>query len=89
MTTETLVLLIMVIFLAGILPAWPYSRKWGYRPPGILAILLVVFIIWAISQGRPLFRSSDRDIETIVQDAGHDIKEAGRDVGDSIRRTVK
>lgn len=89
MTTETLILLIMIVFLAGIVPAWPYSRSWGYAPMASLTILLVIFLIWAIAGDRPLFRSSSRDVKTTVQDAGQDLKSAGRDVAGSIRRTFQ
>ncbi|MDO8580924.1 MAG: DUF3309 family protein, partial [Candidatus Omnitrophota bacterium] len=48
MTTETVLLLIIIVVLAGALPAWPHSRSWGYAPTGVLTLLLVVFLIWAI-----------------------------------------
>jgi len=89
MSTETLLLLILIVIVVGALPSWPYSRAWGYAPTGVLTIMLVVFLIWAITQDRPLFRSSPAsDIESAVQEAGQDIKAAGRDVADSIRDTV-
>lgn len=89
MTTETLVLLIIIVFLAGTLPAWPHSKSWGYAPTGVLTVLLVIFVTWAIAEERPLLRSSARDVKTTVQDAGQDLKAAGRDVADSIRDTVQ
>ena len=89
MTTETILLLIVIILIVGALPSWNYSRSWGYAPTGVLILLLLVFLIWAIAGGRPLFRSSGQDIKTTVQDAGEDLKAAGRDVADSIRRTVE
>lgn len=89
MTTETLLLFVLIVLIAGILPAWPYSRSWGYAPTGVFTILLVVFLIWAIAGGRPFFRSSGSNIEATVQEAGQDIKAAGRDVADSIRDAVQ
>lgn len=88
MTTETMLLLIIIFFLVGALPAWPHSRAWGYAPSGVVTLLLAVFLIWAIAGSRPLFRSSG-NIESTVQEAGQDIKAAGRDVADSIRDTVQ
>ncbi|MCX5681399.1 MAG: DUF3309 domain-containing protein [Candidatus Omnitrophica bacterium] len=79
MSIETLVLLVLVVFLVGIIPAWPYSKPWGYAPTGVLSLLLVIFLIWAIAGGRPLFRS------TVAQD----LTAAGRNVADSIRDTVQ
>jgi hypothetical protein len=79
MSIETLLLLIIVVLIIGSFPAWSYSKPWGYRPLSILTIALVVFLVWAIASDRPLFRNSVKD----------DLKEAGRNVADSIRETVK
>lgn len=46
----------------------------GICATGVLTLLLVAFLIWAIAGGRPLFRSSGQDIQTTVQDAGQDLK---------------
>lgn len=89
MTTETLLLLIIIILIAGVLPAWPYSRAWGYAPTGVAMLLLVVILVWVLAGGRPLFRSSGQDIKTTVQEAGQDLKSAGRDVADSVRDAVQ
>lgn len=85
MTTETLLLLILIVFVLGSLPTWPHSKSWGYAPMGILSIVLVVFLVWAIVGERPLFRSSGGNIESSVERAGQNIKEAGRDVVDTVR----
>jgi len=79
MSNETLFLLIVIVLVVFSLPNWSYSKSWGYRPTGVLTVLLVVFLIWAIAGGRPLFRHS----------LGTDIRSAGQDVGDSVRRTVQ
>ena len=79
MSTETLILLLVIAFVVLALPAWPYSKSWGYRPTGVLTVLLVIFLIWAIAGGRPLFRST----------LGHDIRAAGHDVADSVNRAVR
>jgi hypothetical protein len=42
---STLLLVILVIALLGALPAWPYSRGWGYFPSGILGLILLVMIL--------------------------------------------
>ncbi len=39
-----LLLIILLILLLGSWPTWPYSRGWGYRPPSILGVLLVVLL---------------------------------------------
>lgn len=38
-----LILLIILIFAA--VPAWPYSRGWGYYPSGGLGLILLILII--------------------------------------------
>jgi hypothetical protein len=48
MGTRDLLLLIIILLLIGAIPAWPHSRGWGYRPSGILGLLLVVVLILAV-----------------------------------------
>jgi Protein of unknown function (DUF3309) len=38
-------LLIIVILLISVIPAWPYSRGWGYYPSGGLGLILLIVII--------------------------------------------
>lgn len=45
MSLGTILLILLLIVLVGALPAWPYSRGWGYYPSGGLGLLLVVLII--------------------------------------------
>lgn len=89
MTTEKLVLLMMIVLFVGMLPSWSYSRGWGYAPSGVLMLLLVGFVVWSMASERPLFKSSGKDVKASVQDAGNDLKAAGRDVADSIRDVTK
>ncbi len=41
----TIVLVILVLVLAGVIPAWPHSRKWGYGPSGGVGLILVIVLI--------------------------------------------
>lgn len=41
----TILLILLVLLLIGSLPAWPYSRSWGYSGSGIVGFLLLVLII--------------------------------------------
>ena len=45
MTLSTILIIILVLVLLGAIPAWPYSRSWGYGPSGIVGILLVVLLV--------------------------------------------
>jgi len=41
-----LLILLLVVLLFVLAPAWPYSRRWGYYPSGTLGVvLLVVFAL--------------------------------------------
>ena len=40
-----LLLVLIVILLLGALPAWPYSRSWGYYPSGGLGLVLAIIVI--------------------------------------------
>ncbi|MEZ6071298.1 MAG: DUF3309 family protein [Pirellulales bacterium] len=41
----TVLLIVLILLLLGAVPAWPYSRNWGYRPTGIVGVLLVVVLV--------------------------------------------
>jgi hypothetical protein len=41
----TILLIVLILMLLGALPAWPYSRSWGYAPSGVLIVLLIIVII--------------------------------------------
>lgn len=40
-----ILLIILIILLLGTVPAWPYSRNWGYAPTGGVGLLLLIVII--------------------------------------------
>jgi hypothetical protein len=40
-----LLFIILIVLLIGTLPAWPYSRGWGYYPSGLLATILIIVLI--------------------------------------------
>lgn len=42
---ETILIILLILALIGSLPAWPYSRGWGYGPSGISGILLIILIV--------------------------------------------
>jgi uncharacterized protein DUF3309 len=45
MSTQTLLLIILILLLLGALPMWPYSSGWGYYPSGGLGLLVVILIV--------------------------------------------
>ncbi|WP_367273127.1 DUF3309 family protein [Ferrovibrio sp.] len=42
---STILLVILILMLLGALPAWPYSRNWGYGPSGIFTVVVIVLLI--------------------------------------------
>ena len=40
-----ILLIILILLLIGAMPVFPYSRRWGYGPTGILGVLLVVLLV--------------------------------------------
>jgi hypothetical protein len=41
----TVLVIILILLLIGALPAWPYSRGWGYYPTGGLGLVLIIILI--------------------------------------------
>lgn len=41
----TVLLIILILMLIGSVPAWPYSREWGYYPSGGLGLVLLIVVI--------------------------------------------
>src|ERR1035438_3753286 len=39
---RTILIILLVLFLLGALPSWPYSAHWGYYPSGGLGLVLIV-----------------------------------------------
>ena len=45
MPLGTILLILLILVLVGALPAWPYSRSWGYFPSGIAGVVVVTLIV--------------------------------------------
>ena len=37
--------IILLVALIGTVPAWPYSRGWGYYPSGGLGLVVLILLI--------------------------------------------
>jgi hypothetical protein len=48
MGLSTILIIVLILILLGALPAWPYSRGWGYGPSGVLGTILLILIILAL-----------------------------------------
>jgi hypothetical protein len=40
-----LLFILLIILLAASVPAWPYSRGWGYYPSGGLGLVILILMI--------------------------------------------
>ena len=45
----TILLVLLILLLIGAIPAWPYSRSWGYAPGGFVSVLLIVVVVLLIT----------------------------------------
>jgi hypothetical protein len=45
MSLGTILLIVLVLALIGVLPAWPHSRSWGYGPTGGLGLVVVILLV--------------------------------------------
>jgi hypothetical protein len=40
-----ILLVVLLVLTLGSVPAWPYSRDWGYYPSGGLGLVVVILVI--------------------------------------------
>ena len=45
MSLGTIRLIVLVLILVGVFPAWPYSSGWGYGPSGLLSLVVLVLLV--------------------------------------------
>ena len=45
MSLGTILLLVLVLMLIGVVPAWPHASSWGYGPSGIVGVVLVIVLV--------------------------------------------
>jgi hypothetical protein len=41
-----ILLILLVLLIAGSVPAYPYNRGWGYGPSGVVGVLVCEVIPW-------------------------------------------
>jgi hypothetical protein len=44
MAINGILILVTLGIIVGLLPMWPYAKKWGFHPSGWLSLSLLVFI---------------------------------------------
>ncbi len=45
MSIGTILLIVLILALLGIIPVWPHSRSWGYRPSGGVGLIVFILVI--------------------------------------------
>lgn len=45
MSLGTILLILLILFLIGAIPAWPHSRGWGYGPSGGIGLIVIILVI--------------------------------------------
>jgi hypothetical protein len=45
MNIATILIIILILALIGVLPTWPHSANYGYRPSGILGIIVIIVLV--------------------------------------------
>jgi hypothetical protein len=45
MSLGTILLIVLILMLIGVLPTWPHSSSWGYRPSGVLGLVVLIILV--------------------------------------------
>lgn len=45
MSLGTILLIVLILTLIGVVPAWPHSRGWGYYPVGGVGLVILILLI--------------------------------------------
>jgi hypothetical protein len=56
-----ILLILFIVLLIASIPAYPYSRGWGYGPMGFIVMLLVVLLILVLIGIIPIRVTQDPD----------------------------
>ncbi len=41
----TILLIVLILMLIGVFPAWPHSSGWGYGPSGGIGLIVIVVVV--------------------------------------------
>ena len=45
----TILIVLAILILLGVIPAWPHSRGWGYGPSGALGVIVLVLLVLVLT----------------------------------------
>lgn len=40
-----ILLIVLLVMMVGVVPAWPHSSGWGYYPSGGLGLVLLIVVV--------------------------------------------
>jgi hypothetical protein len=41
----TILLIVLILMLIGVFPAWSHSKSWGYGPTGGLGLVVIIVVV--------------------------------------------
>lgn len=45
MSLGTILLIVLILILIGVFPAWPHSSSWGYAPAGGVGLIVIILVV--------------------------------------------
>ena len=45
----TILIVLAILVLLGVIPAWPHSRSWGYGPSGGVGVIVLILLILVLT----------------------------------------
>ena len=45
MGVGTILMIVLILMLVGVFPAWPHSSGWGYGPSGGIGLIVLVVVV--------------------------------------------
>lgn len=49
MSLSTILIIVLILALLGVIPVWPHSMSWGYRPSGGIGLVVLIVVILLLS----------------------------------------
>lgn len=40
-----ILIILLILLLVGVFPAWPHSASWGYAPSSVIGVVLVILLV--------------------------------------------
>ena len=44
-----ILLIVLVLALLGVIPAWPHSKGWGYGPSGGVGLIVAILVVMLVT----------------------------------------